>query len=219
MTCAAPAKALVRADVAQGTLHGSPGRSGGSIIVSVAGSVRLTPSGLFLTLKPCRKQKTIKLTNPIRSRIPIKVSNDMAQSSPDCPKKYNTVVFGTKANLAAVVRERCCNEPAVAHSRPPATLFDGRRPLAAWLSATAITLKLHATPLGRRDSRLRAFRIVDSAAGVTWRPSRPPASGVTGRPAVEGFSGACRPRRHLLRMKTEGQGRPARGPCIRSLGR
>ena len=63
-------------------LHDSPGRSGGSIIVSVTGSVRLTPSGLFLTLKPCRKQKTTKLTNPITSRIPIKVSNDMAQSSP-----------------------------------------------------------------------------------------------------------------------------------------
>ena len=44
--------------------------------------MRLTPSGLFLTLKPCRKQKTTKLTNPITSRIPIKVSNDMAQSSP-----------------------------------------------------------------------------------------------------------------------------------------
>jgi hypothetical protein len=62
--------------------HGSPGRSGGSIIVSVTGSVPLTPSGLFLTLKPRRKQKTTKLANPITSRIPIKVSNDMAQSSP-----------------------------------------------------------------------------------------------------------------------------------------
>src|SRR5438093_1192213 len=86
-------------DVTQGPLRaGSHGRSGGSIIVSVAGSVRLTPSGLFLTLKPCRRQKTTKLNNPIASRITIKVSNDMAQSSPrwrtrarDCLRKSNTV--------------------------------------------------------------------------------------------------------------------------------